>query len=1541
MTAQNIPGHQARSARPTKQGLYDPQNERDACGFGFVVDIHGRKSNKVLRDAIEVLKNLDHRGACGCEVNTGDGAGVLMQMPHAFLKDAAKKAHITLPEPGEYACGLIFMPRNATQRRRIEEIFARVVQSEGQIYLGGRTVPTDNSMLGETARVSEPFMRQVFVQRGPDTADADEFERKLYVIRKRAYNEIRVSTIGGAEYWYVASLSHKTLVYKGMLLTMQLDQYFPDLRHPLMETSIALVHSRFSTNTFPSWDRAHPYRYIAHNGEINTLRGNINWMRAREALLESQLFGDDTRKLAPIVNVNGSDSSMFDNVLELMVLSGRSLPHAIMMMIPEPWSKHESMDPARKAFYQFHSSLMEPWDGPAAISFTDGIRIGAVLDRNGLRPGRYYVTKDGMVVVASEAGVLDIPADQIEKKGRLQPGRMFLVDTEQGRIIEDEEIKRSVCNEWPYADWLAEHLVYLKDLPAAPQLPAPEPDLLLARQIAFGYSFEDQRILMTPMARDGVDAVGSMGNDTPLAVLSKRPRLIYDYFKQLFAQVTNPPIDSIREEIITSSDVWLGSEGNLLDPKPTDCRRIELKAPVVTNEEFAKIRRVALPGLKVGTVPLLFRAARGEEGLAKAIEQVRAEARRLITEEEVNILILSDRGVTREMAAIPSLLAVSALHHFLIREGLRMRVALAIETGEAREVHHFALLIGYGCSVVNPYLAFETLDGMIRDNLLPNVDHTLACANFAKAATKGVVKVMSKMGISAVQSYHGAQVFEAIGLRQDVIDEYFTGTASRVGGIGLDTIASEVLMRHNAAFPDRPAGDQVLPTGGQYQWRADGEFHVFNPESIHRLQKAVRTGSYATFKSYAELIDDRAKNLSTLRGLLDFKQGEPVPIDEVESIESIMKRFKTGAMSYGSISKEAHETLAIAMNRIGGKSNTGEGGEDPDRYLPMPNGDSKNSAIKQVASGRFGVTSEYLVQAKEIQIKMAQGAKPGEGGQLPGTKVYPWIAKARHTTPGVGLISPPPHHDIYSIEDLAQLIHDLKNANRQARVSVKLVAEVGVGTIAAGVAKAHADVVLVSGHDGGTGASPLTSTTHAGLPWELGLAETHQTLVLNNLRSRIVVETDGQLKTGRDVAIAALLGAEEFGFATAPLVTVGCIMMRVCHLNTCPAGVATQDPRLRERFAGKPEHVVNFMRFVATQMREIMAELGFRTINEMIGRVDRLEPTAAIDHWKAQGFDFSNILYQPDSGPEVGRFQTIEQDHGLDKSLDVTTLLDLCRPAIERGERIEASLPIRNVNRVVGTITGSEITRKWGSAGLPDDTIRIRFNGSAGQSFGAFMPRGMSFTLVGDANDYVGKGLSGGRIVVHPSPAATFKAEENMIVGNVALYGATAGEAFIRGQAGERFAVRNSGVDAVVEAVGDHGCEYMTGGRIVILGPTGRNFGAGMSGGVAYVFDEASQFAPRINMQMVEVGRVEDAEEAEDLRRLIARHAELTGSTVAERILAAWPTQLPKFVRVIPKDYKRVLACLKRAHDQGLSGDEATMAAFEENSRDLARVGGN
>ncbi|HKT74771.1 MAG TPA: glutamate synthase large subunit [Steroidobacteraceae bacterium] len=1527
--------------QPGKQGLYDPQFEHDACGVGFVVDMKGRKSHRILQQGIQVLRNLDHRGACGCEVNTGDGAGVLIQMPHEFLKQAAKKDRMALPGPGEYASGLVFLPRNPTRRRRLCDVFEHIIQSEGQSVLGWRTLPTNNSMLGEGAKASEPFIRQVFVGRNPAIKDDMEFERKLYIIRKRAYSEIRASTIDGAEYWYLPSLSYKTIVYKGMLLTEQLAQYFTDLQNPAVETALALVHSRFSTNTFPSWDRAHPYRYLAHNGEINTVRGNYNWMQAREALFASELFGEDTPKILPIINPNGSDSAMFDNTLELLVLAGRSLPHAMMMMIPEPWSNHESMDDDKRAFYQYHSSLMEPWDGPASVAFTDGKKIGAVLDRNGLRPSRYYVTKDDLVVMASEAGVLDIPPQDVVQKGRLQPGRMFLVDTEQGRIIDDEEIKRTVATDWPYRRWLDEYLVHLKDLPAAPEVPASDPDSLRHRQIAFGYTFEDQRVLLEPMAKSGVEAIGSMGNDTPLAALSSRPRLLYDYFKQLFAQVTNPPIDCIREELITASEVWLGAEGNLLQPQPGDCRRVELKGPILTNDEFAKIRRMTLPGLKVGVLSILFRASRGEKGLTKSMEELRLAARRMIEDEEVNVLILSDRGVNREFAAIPALLAVAGLHHYLIREGLRMRVSLVLETGEAREVQHFALLIGYGCSVINPYLAFETIEGMIHEGMVANVDAKLACKNYVKAATKGVVKVMSKMGISAIQSYHGAQVFEAVGLRQDVIDEYFTWTASRIGGIGMDVIAQEVLMRHRAAFPARETNGHTLQTGGQYQWRADGEFHLFNPESIHRLQKAVRTNNYPVYKSYAKLIDDQSKQLATLRGLLDFQQAEPVPLEEVESVDSIVKRFKTGAMSYGSISQEAHETLAIAMNRIGGKSNTGEGGEDPDRYRPLPNGDSKNSAIKQVASGRFGVTSDYLVHAKELQIKMAQGAKPGEGGQLPGTKVYPWIAKTRHTTAGVGLISPPPHHDIYSIEDLAELIHDLKNANREARISVKLVAEVGVGTIAAGVAKAHADVVLISGYDGGTGASPQTSITHAGLPWELGLAETHQTLVLNNLRSRIAVETDGQLKTGRDVVIAALLGAEEFGFATAPLVAVGCIMMRVCHLNTCPAGVATQDPRLRERFAGKPEHVVNFMRFIAQDMREIMAQLGFRTVEEMIGRVDRLAPKTAIDHWKAKGFDFSNILYQPDVGTEVGRFRQIDQDHGLDKALDVTTLLDLCKPAVERGEPVKAEIPIRNVNRVVGTITGSEITKRWGPQGLKDDTIQILFKGSAGQSFGAFMPRGMTFTLEGDANDHLGKGLSGGRIVVYPPAGSPFAPEENIIIGNVGLYGATSGEAYICGMAGERFAVRNSGADAVVEAVGDHGCEYMTGGRVVVLGAAGRNFGAGMSGGIAYVLDEREDFSSQVNPQMVGLELLEDPREIARVRGMIERHRDLTGSARARYVLENWERLLPKFVAVVPKDFKRALASLERAHAQGLTGDEAIMVAFEENARDLARVGGN
>jgi glutamate synthase (ferredoxin) len=1531
-----------RLGLPEKQGLYDPAFERDACGVGFVVDIKGRKSHAILAQAIQVLRNLDHRGACGCEENTGDGAGVLVQMPHSFLKDACRKISVTLPEPGEYGCGLVFLPRNPTMRRKLEERFDQIVQSEGQQLLGWRTVPTNSAPLGDTAKASEPFIRQVFIAKNPKFADPMDFERKLYVIRKRAYSEIRTSTLDGHEYWYIPSLSYKTLVYKGMLLTAQLPVYFPDLTNPAMETALALVHSRFSTNTFPSWDRAHPYRYLAHNGEINTLRGNINWMRAREALFESEAFGEDIKKILPIVNPNGSDSAMFDNTLELLVLAGRSLPHAMIMMIPEPWSNHESMDDARRAFYQYHTSLMEPWDGPASIAFTDGVQIGAILDRNGLRPSRYYITKDDLVIMASEAGVLDIPPERILRKGRLQPGRMFLVDTAQGRIVDDEEIKRTVANERPYRQWLDEHLVHVDDLPPAPEVPAPEHETLLQRQIAFGYTFEDERILIDPMARSGVEAVGSMGNDTPLAVLSTKPRLLYDYFKQLFAQVTNPPIDCIREEIITSSEVWLGSEGNLLKPRPADCRRLELDGPILSNEDFARIRRLeGVAGLRIGVLSTLFRVTRGEKGLVKSLEELRLMARRMIEEEEINILILSDRGVNREFAPIPALLAVSALHHYLIREGLRLKVSLVLETGEAREVHHFSLLIGYGASAINPYLAFESIDGMIRDELLTGVDHKTACKNYVKAATKGVIKVMSKMGISAVQSYHGAQVFEAVGLRQDVIDEYFTGTASRIGGIAMDVLAQEVLMRHRAAFPERAGNGHVLPVGGLYQWRTEGELHLFNPQTIHRLQKAVRTGSYQTYKSYAGLIDDQSKTLYTLRGLLDFKPNDPVPLEEVEPVESLMRRFKSGAMSYGSISKEAHETLAVAMNRIGGKSNTGEGGEDPERYVRLPNGDSKNSAIKQVASGRFGVTSEYLVNARELQIKMAQGAKPGEGGQLPGSKVYPWIAKTRHTTAGVGLISPPPHHDIYSIEDLAELIHDLKNGNRHARISVKLVAEVGVGTIAAGVAKAHADVVLISGYDGGTGASPQTSIAHAGLPWELGLAETHQTLVLNNLRSRITVETDGQLKTGRDVVIAAMLGAEEFGFATAPLVALGCIMMRVCHLNTCPAGVATQDPRLREKFAGKPEHVVNFMRFIAQDVREWMAKLGFRTVDEMVGRVDRLEPRRAVDHWKARGFDFSNILYQPDVGPEVGRFKQMEQDHGLEQSLDVSRLLDICAPAIERGEKVAAQLPIRNVNRVVGTIAGSEVTRKWGAGGLPDDTIHLHFRGSAGQSFGAFVPRGMTLLLEGDANDYVGKGLSGGKLVIYPPTGSTFVPEDNIIVGNVALYGATSGEAYIRGMAGERFAVRNSGVDAVVEAVGDHGCEYMTGGRVVVLGRTGRNFGAGMSGGIAYVLDEHGDFPAHVNKQMVGLEKLEDPEEIAAVRALVTAHHHYTGSTRAKAVLDAWERMRPRFVKVIPRDYQRVLACIKRAYEQGLTGEEAVMVAFEENARDLARVGGN
>jgi glutamate synthase (ferredoxin) len=1530
---------------PGPQGLYDPRHEHDACGVGFVVDLRGRKSANIVQNAIQVLLNLEHRGACGCEINTGDGAGILLQIPHKFLVGKCDRLGIKLPAPGQYGVGVVFLPTAADSRQACERLFEQAVREEGQVFLGWRDVPTDNSMLGPTAVKSQPVIRQLFIGRGPSIETDDAFERKLYVIRRRVRQAVRRSDIAEKAHFYIPSLSARTIVYKGMLNPQQLAPFFPDLQSDEMESALGLVHSRFSTNTFPSWSRAHPYRMIAHNGEINTLRGNVNWMHARESMFQSKVFGDDLKKCLPVVDTDGSDSGMFDNVLELLVLAGRSLPHAMMMMIPEPWSNHESMPQERKDFYNFHGCLMEPWDGPASVAFTDGIRIGATLDRNGLRPSRYYVTKDGLVVMASEVGVLDIPAERILEKGRLQPGRMFLVDTSQGRIIGDDEIKKEIAAAAPYGLWLKENMISLKDLPKPPVVIEPDHETVRRRQEAFGYTTEDLKVLISPMATDGVEATGSMGTDTPLAVLSNKAQPLFNYFKQLFAQVTNPPVDAIREEIIMAVDTAIGPEGNLLEPTPESARQIELATPVLRNEELEKLRNLSgkngSHGFKSITLPMLYDVKAGGRGLEAGVAELRRAASQAIADGN-NIIIISDRGHDQDRAPIPSLLAVAAVQHHLLREGTRTRVGLVVESGEPREVHHFALLLGYGASAINPYLAFESLHDLVRQKMLAGRDADTAEQKYVKAVGKGIVKVCSKMGISTIQSYHGAQVFEAVGLNSKFVDEYFTWTASRIGGVGIDEIAEEVRRRHERAFPERPLPSPTLDPGGQYQYRRNGEYHLFNPESIHKLQYATRTGNYSVFKEYSKLIDDQSTTLATLRGLMRIKSDrKPISIDEVEPVETIVKRFKTGAMSYGSISSEAHETLAIGMNRIGGKSNTGEGGEDPRRFTPDANGDSRRSAIKQVASGRFGVTSHYLVNADEIQIKMAQGAKPGEGGQLPGSKVYPWIAKVRFSTPGVGLISPPPHHDIYSIEDLAQLIHDLKNANPRARISVKLVAEVGVGTIAAGVAKAHADLVLISGYDGGTGASPLTSIKHAGIPWELGLAETHQVLVLNNLRSRIVVETDGQMKTGRDVVIAALLGAEEYGFSTAPLVTVGCILMRVCHLNTCPVGVATQDPKLRAKFSGKPENVVNFMKFVAQEARELMAQLGFRTINDMVGHAECLEMKPAVDHWKAKGLDFSKILYQPDAGPEVGRYKTEEQDHALEASLDMRKILPLCKPAIDNGTKVEATLPIRNVNRVVGTITGSEITRKYGPDGLPPGTINLKFQGSAGQSFSAFVPRGMTMTLEGDANDYVGKGLSGGTVVVYPPKDATFAAEENILIGNVALYGATSGEAFFRGVAGERFCVRNSGADAVVEGVGDHGCEYMTGGRVVVLGPTGRNFAAGMSGGVAYVLDdERGTFATKCNKEMVGLGKLEDAEEIKSVRALVQRHADLTGSKRAQEILAAWTQLLPQFVRVMPHDFKRVVDAQKKMLETGMSQAEAEMAAFELNSHDLARLGG-
>ncbi len=1502
---------------PRRQGLYDPTFEHDSCGVAFVVDIHGRATHERIEQGLTALRNLQHRGASGCEVNTGDGAGLTIQVPDRFLRATVDFA---LPAAGAYATGIAFLPVEPDDAAKAARRMDEIATEEGLIVLGWRDVPTDPSSLGQTAVAAMPGFRQWFIAR--DGLSGVELDRWAFVVRKRVEHEVDV---------YFPSLSARTIVYKGMLTTPQLDAFFPDLRDESVESALALVHSRFSTNTFPSWPLAHPYRYVAHNGEINTLKGNRNWMQAREALLESDVIPGDLQRIFPICTPDASDTASFDEVLELLHLGGRSLPHAVLMMIPEAWENHESMSPDKRAFYRFHASLMEPWDGPASIAFTDGTVMGAVLDRNGLRPSRYWVTDDGLVIMASEAGVLDVDPARVIKKGRLEPGRMFLVDTSLARIVDDEEIKSDLSAAQPYREWLEAGLIRLDDLPVRDAL-TPVRASQVQQQRMFGWTEEEVRILIAPMARTGAEPIGSMGTDTPIAVLSSRPRMLFDYFSQLFAQVTNPPLDAIREELVTSLGGTIGPEANLLAPGPESCRQIVLPMPVIDNDDLAKLRYIDDPGGVDGyqpiTIDALYPVAEGGDGLRAAIERIRTEVSTAIAG-GVDLVILSDRYATDELAPIPSLLITAAVHHHLIREKTRTRVGLVIETGEAREVHHIALLLGYGAAAVNPYLVFDVLRDLSREGHIAATPRQ-AAKGYIKACGKGVLKVMSKMGISTVASYTGAQVFEAIGIGQGVIDEYFTGTTSRLGGVGLDTIAAESAARHEFAYPPRPSelAHRELQIGGEYQWRREGEYHLFNPETVFKLQHATRTGRYEIFKQYTSQVDGQSQQLATLRGLFELKVGDrpAVAIDDVEPIREIVKRFSTGAMSYGSISAEAHQTLAIAMNRIGGKSNTGEGGEDADRYTPDANGDLRRSAIKQVASGRFGVTSEYLVNADDLQIKMAQGAKPGEGGQLGGHKVYPWIAKTRHSTPGVGLISPPPHHDIYSIEDLAQLIHDLKNSNPLARVHVKLVAEVGVGTVAAGVAKAHADVVLISGHDGGTGASPLTSLKHAGAPWELGLAETQQTLLLNGLRDRIVVQTDGQLKTGRDVVIAALLGAEEFGFASAPLVVSGCIMMRVCHLDTCPVGVATQNPELRKKFTGKPEFVVNFFEFIAEEVREYLAALGFRTLAEAIGHAEMLDTRAAIHHWKASGLDLTPILHVPDFDHDFqDMYCTKSQDHGLDKALD-NSLIAQAAPALERGEPVTIDTNIRNVNRTVGTMLGSELTRRYGGAGLPDNTIDITLTGSAGQSFGAFVPKGITLRLVGDSNDYLGKGLSGGRITVRPSDAAPFVPEDNVVAGNVVLYGATSGEVYLRGKVGERFCVRNSGATAVVEGVGDHGCEYMTGGRVVVLGSTGRNFAAGMSGGVAYVHDADGMFFTRLNREMVDLDDL-DEDDREWLRTTIGTHAHETGSTVARGILADWHDEVDRFRKVMPQDYKRVLEAARVAEERGINVDEAIMAA--------------
>ncbi|MFO1062465.1 MAG: glutamate synthase large subunit [Pirellulales bacterium] len=1503
---------------PPKQGLYDPELEKDSCGVGFIANVKGIPSHQNVLDAVTILEAMDHRGGCGCEANTGDGAGILTALPHKFLNKVAKAdLGVDLPEPGKFSAGIVFFPQEADEREVCRAKVNEIIAAQGQKLIGWRKVPTfaKESGIGPTALAGEPYVEQLIIG-AADGLDQEAFERQLYLIRKQASHQIRtVSGLKHALMFYICSLSTKVIVYKGMLTPSQVLPYYQDLRDPDYETHLAMVHNRFSTNTFPSWDRAQPLRFMSHNGEINTLRGNVNWMRARRGAAAGKLFGDELSKLFPVVEPHCSDSGSFDNVLEFLLMNGRTLQESVMMMVPEAWQKHETMPEDKRAMYEFFSCMMEPWDGPASIVFTDGHYIGATLDRNGLRPSRYYLTHDDRVIMASEVGVLPVAPELVKEKGRLQPGRMFLVDFQEGRLIPDEELKHKFAAQRPYAQWLRDQRITLEELKPKDEPHGFEPTTLLERMQAFGFTFETMQFMLLPMIKEARDPIGSMGNDSALACLSDQPRMIYDYFKQLFAQVTNPAIDSIREEVIMSLECYVGPEQNLLDVTPEHGHRLLISDPILTNEELAALDHMDKRGWKTKKIDITYERSQGKAGLLKTLDRICIEAEAAI-DAGYSLVILSDRKIGQDRVAVSALLACGAVHHHLIRQAKRTRVGLLLETGEAREVHHHCLLVGYGADAINPYLAFESLWQAHRDGLIPgdkyDSDDKIVSA-YRKAVAKGMLKVMAKMGISTLQSYKGAQIFEALGLHDEVIAKCFVGTASRIQGVNFDVLAEESLRRHALGYPTDPTRKlPTLPNPGEFHWRAEGERHGWDPKAISDLQVAARNGDKDAYWRFAEHINRDNKMRYSLRGLLEFKAGTAIPIEEVEDAKQIVKRFCTGAMSFGSISAEAHETLAIAMNRLGGKSNTGEGGEDPVRFQPLPNGDSKRSAIKQVASGRFGVTIEYLTNADELQIKISQGAKPGEGGELPGKKVDRNIARIRYSTPGVGLISPPPHHDIYSIEDLAQLIHDLKNANPSARISVKLVSEVGVGVVASGVSKAHAEHIVIAGDTGGTGASPLTSIKHAGLPWELGIAEAHQTLVMNDLRSRVTLQTDGGLKTGRDVVIAALLGAEEFGFATAPLITLGCIMMRKCHLNTCPVGVATQDPELRKKFAGKPEHVVNYLFMVAEDVRRIMASLGFRKIDDMIGRVDVLDASKAIHHWKADGLDLTKLL-SPAKAPYEGVITrcTIPQDHGLEKSLDMTEILARSKPALERGEKVRMDLPIININRTVGTILSHNVAKRYGQAGLPTDTIHIKLNGSAGQSLGAFLAHGVTLELEGDANDYVGKGLSGGRLIVYPPKKSTFAPEDNILVGNVCLYGATSGEVFLRGRAAERFSVRNSGANAVIEGVGDHGCEYMTGGRVVILGKTGRNFAAGMSGGVAYVLDSLDDFRLKCNLGTVELEKIETGEEEQEVKALIERHFETTGSTVARRVLDNWSQFVTDCIKVMPTDYKRVLEQLR------------------------------